>query len=90
MTNLVTVLAALLILSPFVVLALRTTRWDPLARGLPPAPDDDRDDADARRTSLDLAALRDRTAPLPEAGPGLVRRLPAPRAGVALGARCAD
>lgn len=55
-----TVLAALLIASPLVVLALRGTRWDPVARtsDLPAECD-----ADARRTALDLAALRAHDVP---------------------------
>jgi len=67
----VTVLAALVIASPFVVLALRTTRWDAVE---PPGRRRvlDERDADARRAALDDAALvahRDDTdARLPEAG----------------------
>jgi len=55
MSTFVTVLAALLIASPLVVLALRGTRWDPVGSttDLPAECD-----ADARRTALDLAALR--------------------------------
>lgn len=64
MSTLVTVLAAALIASPLVVLALRGTRWDPVGRttDLPAE-----GDADARRTALDLAALRDRDVPAPAA-----------------------
>jgi len=51
----VTVLAALIIASPFVVLALRTTRWDPVAPPHLRRVLDERD-ADARRAALDDAA----------------------------------
>ncbi|ROS23695.1 hypothetical protein [Cellulomonas sp. PhB150] len=62
MSTFVTALAALLIVSPLVVLALRGTRWDPIARTA------DRPaecDADARRAALDLAALRAHEVPEP-------------------------
>jgi len=52
----VTVLAALVIASPLIVLALRTTRWDPVARPRPRRVLDERD-ADARRAVIDDAAL---------------------------------
>jgi hypothetical protein len=64
MENLITLVAALLVVAPFVVLALRTTRWDPVghrrhatlgraddAGGLG-KPDGD----DLRRVSTDLVA----------------------------------
>ncbi|MEN0129071.1 MAG: hypothetical protein AAGC49_06490 [Brevundimonas sp.] len=60
METIVTVLAVLVIAAPLVVLALRTTRWDPLRRA-PSAPSSA--DADARRAALDVAALNGRSAP---------------------------
>ena len=64
METLITLVAALLVLAPFVVLALRTTRWDPVvgirrrtpgpvrAPGRLGAPDPD----DLRRVSTELVA----------------------------------
>ncbi|WP_029288307.1 hypothetical protein [Cellulomonas sp. HZM] len=63
MDTIVTVIAALVIASPFVVLALRTTRWDPFARRSAGAVAADERDADARRTAADVAALVGHDAP---------------------------
>ena len=63
METVITLVAALLVLAPFVVLALRTTRWDPVVRrrrrtptvraaGRLGAPDPD----DLRRVSTELVA----------------------------------
>jgi hypothetical protein len=60
METIATVLAVLVIAAPLVVLALRTTRWDPLRRA-PSVPSSA--DADARRAALDTAALNGRSAP---------------------------
>ena len=59
-----TLLVGLMLLAPFVVLALRTTRWDLLERrhrwivALPGAEGElgDQGDDDMRRLSIDLAA----------------------------------
>ena len=61
METIATVLAVLVIAAPLVVLALRTTRWDPLRRA-PFAPSGA--DADARREALDVAALDAHSAPV--------------------------
>jgi hypothetical protein len=61
METIVTVLAVLVIAAPLVVLALRTTRWDPLRRA-PSAPSTG--DADARRAAVDVAALQAHRAPV--------------------------
>jgi hypothetical protein len=73
METIVTVLAVLVIAAPLVVLALRTTRWDPLDRSAVRPPDGH--DADDRRATLDAAALSAHAVPEPPE-PALVERRP--------------
>ena len=63
METVITLVAALLVLAPFVVLALRTTRWDPVVRRRRPDPDPSGPPAgsgagsdDLRRVSTELVA----------------------------------
>lgn len=66
-----TLLAAALIASPLVVLALRSTRWDPLDRPSRRPPDGR--DADARRLATDVAAVEAHDEPAPAPTPVLGR-----------------